>query len=100
MSRPSPAPGLRRWLLPSLKAALAVAGLTALAQWVTPMMSERGRTVAATAVTDPVVTGSLRAKPAVPVLAQNTADLDRRGLLSLVSQSQGDAPRTLTRKSR
>lgn len=100
MSHPTSATGLRRWLFSSLKVALAVAGLTALAQWVSPMVGERGRSIAANNVADPAMTGSLRAKPAAAAPATSSAELDRRGLLSLVSRSQGDAPRPAAPKAR
>jgi hypothetical protein len=91
-------PKSRRWLGLSIKAGLAIAALTALAQWVPRGAQEPVREAArpATAIMDPVSTGTLRSRP--PTAVATKTDLDQRGLLTLVSQTQSDATRPPAKK--
>jgi hypothetical protein len=85
---PAPYPA-RRWL-PRLslvvKAAAAVAALTALAQFVSRGNGpDRAGGLAARDLTDPVTTGSIAPRP-----RRAEQGLDQRGLMSLVSDAQAD----------
>lgn len=98
----SPAPGARpwarRWLVLSIKTSCAVAALTALAQWGSPLLGNRMGPVASRDIVDPPVTGSLRAQPRLP--APPAAGLDQRGLLTLLSRSQADETRSVAPRKR
>jgi hypothetical protein len=83
----------RRWIVRTIKAGLAIAALTSLAQWVPRGSPEpvREATRPATAIMDPISTGTLRSR--APAAVANKVELDQRGLLSLVSQTQSDTSR-------
>ena len=93
------APRRSGWLIISLKAAVAVAALTTMAQWASRSGVDSGKaaSTAARDVYDPVVTGSVAPRARASLASP---DLDQRGLSSLVSKTQLDQGRTTPPKKR
>jgi hypothetical protein len=90
----------------SIKAGLAIAALTTVAQWATRMGSGSATpaAVAARDLPDPATTGTLGPRSPKSAIAPKPAvkpvDFDQHGLTSLVTQAQAPAPKPAPSKKR